>query len=217
MKLTENDKVKIDNMRKSGFGYRKIAGFLGLSKDAVKYYIQKNNCKINSEITGITLKDICPNCCAPLIQTPHKRKKIYCSDKCRMQAWHKANYRSKGETIIESDVDAVFLPGKIHGYEDILYIIYFVAESNEKKGAWEIEIIDAKRILKVYKASNGDAEAFFEMLPDWFHGEWRYCNDGTDEAKTMRKNYGKADFIVGRDGDIRDEMMFLVKWAQSRN
>ena len=47
MKLTENDKIKIDNMRKSGFGYRRIAGFLGLRKDAVKYYVQKTIPKFN--------------------------------------------------------------------------------------------------------------------------------------------------------------------------
>ena len=41
MKLTEKDKNKIDNMRKGGFGYRRIARFLGLSTDAVKYYINK--------------------------------------------------------------------------------------------------------------------------------------------------------------------------------
>lgn len=101
MKLTENEKMKIDNMRKSGFGYRRIAGFLGLSKDAVKYYVQKNDTKIQSNATGITLKDICPNCCAPVVQTPHKRRKIYCSDKCRLQAWHRTHYESKKEKTEE--------------------------------------------------------------------------------------------------------------------
>ena len=97
MKLTEKDKNKIGNMRKGGFGYRRIARFLGLSTDAVKYYIEKNNGNIKIEVTGITLKDICPNCCAPVVQTPHKRRKIYCSDKCRLQAWHRYHYESKKE------------------------------------------------------------------------------------------------------------------------
>ena len=75
MKLTEQDILKVDNMRRSGFGYRRIAQFLGLSKDAVKYYIGKTEGKIKIEATGITLKDICPNCGSQLIQTPHKRRK----------------------------------------------------------------------------------------------------------------------------------------------
>ena len=101
MKLTEKDKMKIDNMRKCGFGYRRIAGFLGFSKDTVKYYILKSGAKVEPEITGITLKDICPNCCTPVVQTPHKRRKIYCSNKCRLLAWHQKHYESKKEKTEE--------------------------------------------------------------------------------------------------------------------
>lgn len=98
MKLTEKDILKVDNMRRSGFGYKRIAQFLGLSKDAVKYYIGKTEGKIKIEATGVTLKDICPNCGSLLIQTPHKRKKKYCSNRCRLQAWHRTHYESKKET-----------------------------------------------------------------------------------------------------------------------
>ena len=39
---------------------------------------------------------------------------------------------------IEDGVDAVFLPGKIHGCEDELYIIYYNASANDEKGCFEI-------------------------------------------------------------------------------
>ena len=45
MKITEQEKIKIDNMRKSGFGYRRIARFLGLNVGAVKYYMDKTQGK----------------------------------------------------------------------------------------------------------------------------------------------------------------------------
>ena len=43
--------------------------------------------------------------------------------------------------------DAVFLPGKIHGCDYQVYIIYQNEQANEGKGSWEIEIIDCYRIL----------------------------------------------------------------------
>ena len=86
---------------------------------------------------------------------------------------------------IVEDMDAVFLPGKIHGCDWQVYIIYLNPCANEGKGSFEIEIIDAERILRLYDEVNGDAEAFFGILPDWFHGEWRY-NRPPKGAKTLR-------------------------------
>lgn len=114
--------------------------------------------------------------------------------------------------------DAVFLPGKIHGSEQNAYIIYANECANEGRGSFEIEIVDAERILKLYKEVDGGAERFFELLPDWFRGEWCYC-DNTPETKESFdeyvNEYFNADFICGRDGDIEDELEFLVKWARS--
>ena len=95
MKITEQEKIKIDNMRKSGFGYRRIARFLGLNVGAVKYYIDKTQGEVSCKVVGLKIKDLCPNCGVPVIQTPHKRRKIYCSDRCRLQAWHQKHYQSK--------------------------------------------------------------------------------------------------------------------------
>lgn len=119
-------------------------------------------------------------------------------------------------TEFEDGVDAVFLPGKIHGCQDQLYIIYFNSSANNEEGCWEIEVIDYERILKLFAEVEGNAEDFFDILPDWFHGEWYYCNYGKESFDEYADAYHTADFIIGRDGGIHEEMMFLVNWAKER-
>ena len=117
---------------------------------------------------------------------------------------------------IEEGIDAVFLPGKIHGCEDQIYIIYLNPQACGGKGCFEIEIIDYERILRLNEEVCGNAEAFFDKLPDLFHGEWRYCNFGTDDFNSYIDEYSNADFIVGRDGRIEEELIFIVDWARKR-
>ena len=117
---------------------------------------------------------------------------------------------------IEEGIDAVFLPGKIHGCEDQIYIIYLNPQAYEGKGCFEIEIIDYERILRLNEEVCGNAEAFFDKLPDLFHGEWRYCNFGSESFDGYVEDYFNADFIVGRDGNIEDELDFIVDWARKR-
>ena len=123
---------------------------------------------------------------------------------------------NSGGSMFDFSQDAVFLPGKIHGCDYQVYIIYQNEQANDGKGSWEIEVIDCYRILKLCEDVKGNAVAFWELLPDLFHGEWRYCNKGMDGYEELEKAYPTADFIVGRDGDLKDELDFLVNWATNR-
>lgn len=114
---------------------------------------------------------------------------------------------------IDAGIDAVFLPGKIHSCEWQVYIIYLNESANDGNGNFEIEIIDAKRILDLYVNVKGNTSLFFEMLPDWFQSEWYYCDNGMDGFDDYVDAFPNANFIVGQDGDETDEMMFLVSWA----
>lgn len=114
---------------------------------------------------------------------------------------------------IDAGIDAVFLPGKIHSCEWQVYIIYLNESANDGNGSFEIEIIDAKRILDLYVNVKGNTSLFFEMLPDWFQSEWYYCDNGMDGFDDYVDAFPNANFIVGQDGDETDEMMFLVGWA----
>ena len=119
-------------------------------------------------------------------------------------------------SMIQEGEDAVFLPGKIHGCEDQVYILYLNPQACGGKGSFEIEIIDYERIIQLNDEVNGNAEEFFDKLPDLFHGEWRYCDFDSDDFKNYVEEYFKADFIVGRDGNMQDELSFIVNWAKSR-
>lgn len=114
---------------------------------------------------------------------------------------------------IKDGVDAVFLPGKIHGAEHLVYVIYMNWEANDGEGSFEIQIMDAERIVEAYNEAKGDQSLFFEILPDMFQGEWCYCDAPRDEFCELVHMYQEADFLVGRDGDTEAEMHFLLNWA----
>ena len=124
--------------------------------------------------------------------------------------------REEKIALIVDGADAVFLPGKIHGCEDQLYIIYHNNEANSGKGSFEIEIIDYERVLKLANEKDMCADVFFEKLSDMFQGEWRYCNSDSEDYWNFVEDYFNADFIFGRDGEAAEEFEFIVNWAKER-
>jgi len=112
------------------------------------------------------------------------------------------------------DNDAIFLPGnELHGSEDYLYIIYENPDANDGEGCIEIEIVDRDTLLEIYSNVDGNAERFFAVMPDYFHGKWEYAVPGTDDYKSLCEAYPKADFIFGRDGGLEEELKFIMDWV----
>lgn len=113
-------------------------------------------------------------------------------------------------TGLVGDQDAVFLPGKIHGCKDNLYILSYV--ENGEVRYWDIKVLDAGRILELYNNTEGNATLFWQLLPSYYDGEW--CCDNYLKFREYANAYPTADFIVNRDGDAADEMLFIVEWAR---
>ena len=94
MRLTEADKDKILYMRRNGLGYRNIAKATGISADTIKSFIRRHG------LGGVLvdkerhLDDFCPICGRLLEHTPNKRRKVYCSNNCRLKAWKKRQEES---------------------------------------------------------------------------------------------------------------------------
>lgn len=92
MNITQ--KNKIQDLRSKGETYATIALEIGVSENTVKSYCRRNN-------IGTIEENIytCPECRQPLTHLPHKRKKRFCSDKCRMAWWVKHNDRLNKKAV----------------------------------------------------------------------------------------------------------------------
>ena len=94
MILTIEKKEKIRELRETGLGYGTIAQITGIKENTIKSYCKKAGLGGVRSIPG--MKDcVCKNCGTRIEQTPHKRKKLYCSDKCRMQTWYRSHNKSR--------------------------------------------------------------------------------------------------------------------------
>ncbi len=78
--MTEKTARDIDMLRAEGRGYRSIAAALSLPENRVKAWCRRH------PLTD-SLECVCPVCGNCVTQTPHKRKKKFCSDKCRYVWW----------------------------------------------------------------------------------------------------------------------------------
>jgi hypothetical protein len=75
-------KIKINELRQIGYGYKKIAKELSMTISAVRYACSK----ISDEDLLISN---CQNCGLKIKSIKGKKKKRFCSDKCRWQWWNK--------------------------------------------------------------------------------------------------------------------------------
>lgn len=89
--MTEVQKIQIGKLRASGLGYKKIAEQMGISENTIKTYCRRHGlggtATVNGTITRSS-KDICHCCGAAIRQIPGRKKKKFCSDKCRNQWWN---------------------------------------------------------------------------------------------------------------------------------
>lgn len=81
--MTNEQKTKIIELRKKGFGYGQIAVELSLSKNTVSSFCKRN------ELSYLELgsKHFCKYCGKEIINLPKKKAKTFCSDVCRMKWW----------------------------------------------------------------------------------------------------------------------------------
>lgn len=82
--MTADEIEKITHLQQDGYGYKRIAALTGLSVNTVKSYCRRHPF---SETTDAEQDRLCRFCGNKLVQTPHKRKRCFCSDACRMSWW----------------------------------------------------------------------------------------------------------------------------------
>lgn len=72
-----NQNIKIRELQMQGHGYKKIAKILGISENTVKSYCRRH-----------PVENSCLQCLRALSHTPGKKRKKFCSDKCRLAWWN---------------------------------------------------------------------------------------------------------------------------------
>ena len=87
--MTSEQREKIYDMRHKHYGYKTIAAAVGLSKDTVKSFCQRNN--LGEQFIrsiGVQDKNGCPQCGGPVGQSSGTKPKRFCSSRCRLRWWH---------------------------------------------------------------------------------------------------------------------------------
>ena len=82
--MTEEQKNQIREFRNKGLGYKLIAKELGISVNSVKSFCRRNALNENPGDEQAR----CEQCGKALHSIPHKKKKRFCSDKCRQSWWN---------------------------------------------------------------------------------------------------------------------------------
>ena len=85
--MTDQERNQIRSYQLDGLTPKQISVLTGIAQNTVKVHCHRYPVS-DADISDH--KGLCRHCGRPLIQTPHKKAKRYCSDKCRM-AWWKEN------------------------------------------------------------------------------------------------------------------------------
>jgi len=79
--MIKNEKAKINDLRKQGYGYKKIAKELSITISAVRY-------ACSASLDEDLLNGSCEQCGLRIKSIKGKKKKRFCSDQCRWQWWN---------------------------------------------------------------------------------------------------------------------------------
>lgn len=134
--MTSAQIKQVIRLQEAGKGYRTIASELGLSINSVKSWCRRHPVE-ETPING------CKQCSAPLIQFPGKRKRIYCSDRCRYLWW--AAHPQKPIFISESGLYSLILSSKLERAKKFKrWVTAEVLPSIRKHGAYMTDsLLDA--------------------------------------------------------------------------
>ena len=93
--MTNEQKHSVYKLRAEGFGYKKIASILQLPESTVKSHIRRSpsvgSGPIHSAPTDVdspVSAVFCPQCGEPVPRTPGRKKRRFCSDRCRQLWWN---------------------------------------------------------------------------------------------------------------------------------
>ena len=90
--MNTNEKNKIAELKQLGYGYKKIAKELNIALSTVRYVCNKTG---DEDL----LDGKCEHCGLKIQSIKGKKKKRFCSDKCRWQWWNKQHKEVNKKTF----------------------------------------------------------------------------------------------------------------------
>ena len=96
--MTGEQKQSIQNMRRQGLSYAKIADSLGISVNTVKSFCRRS--RLNAvDTSSDTGNEICKQCGKQLKKIIKSRPRTFCSDKCRFDWWNANRMKIKRDGV----------------------------------------------------------------------------------------------------------------------
>jgi len=105
--MTDEEKLKVGELRARGLSPTNISHETGLSVNTIKTYLRRNNVqageKVEVQIKYETKCDVprCKNCGCELIRFAGRRQKNFCNDRCRMAWWNSHQDQVNKKAIYE--------------------------------------------------------------------------------------------------------------------
>ena len=94
--MTNDERKRIERLRKNGNSFSRIAEITGLSRDSVRMYCSRNNI-----VPGKNSDSCCQQCGKELITNTGKgRKALFCSSNCRIIYWRKMKEKDRNYTKV---------------------------------------------------------------------------------------------------------------------
>lgn len=86
--MTNHQKDQITTLRSQGYGYKKIGQLMGLSVNTIKTYCKRNALGGAAANQSYSTENACKCCGATLMQSPGRKRRVFCSDACRTKWWN---------------------------------------------------------------------------------------------------------------------------------
>ena len=88
--MNDTQRQQIEKLRAEGLSYGKISETLGLSINTIKTYCRRHGLGgvVATPAPTYEAGHFCLCCGKPVQQTPGRKEKKFCSDKCRMVYWN---------------------------------------------------------------------------------------------------------------------------------
>lgn len=86
--MTQEQQQEIRRLRAMGEGYKRISAILNLSLNTVKSFCRRDNAEeLPDEAAQSTEQAACLRCEQPLAIVPGRKRRLFCSDACRVAYW----------------------------------------------------------------------------------------------------------------------------------